>query len=57
MNEKIVLEQVFELLKDHYPYVRDFIFAKIPDAKTLLHGESAAADKLRKLQALDGTED
>ena len=56
MTEADILA-VFELLKHHYPYVLDFIYANVPSAKVILAGPSAAEDKLRKLQALEGTED
>ena len=56
MSEAEILA-VFELLKHHYPYVLDFICANVPSAKTLLAGPSAAEEKLRKLQAIDGQED
>jgi hypothetical protein len=56
VNEQQLLA-MFELLKHHYPYVLDFICANVPSAKTLLAGPSAAEEKLRKLQALEGQED
>jgi len=57
MNEQQVLAEVFELLKEHYPYVREFLFSKVPAAKEILAGPSAAEQKLRELQRKDGVED
>lgn len=50
MTEEQILKEVFEVLKQHYPYVIDFLFAKIPAAKVILAGPSAAEAKLKELE-------
>lgn len=53
MTEEQILKEVFEVLKQHYPYVIDFLFAKIPSAKEILAGPSAAEAKLKELEKKD----
>ena len=57
MIEKAILEEVFEVLQQHYPYVKTFLFEKVPSVKEMLHGESEAEVKLRRVREIDATED
>lgn len=57
MSDREILVHVFELLKFHYPYVLNFLLAKVPSAKELLAAPSAAETRLRELQRKDSEED
>jgi hypothetical protein len=52
-----VLRYVIEWLAKNAPELLARLYDDVPPAKTILAGPSAAEQKLRKLQALDGTED
>jgi hypothetical protein len=57
VTEAEIIAEVVKLLRHHYPYVLDFLASSIPSASEILKGPSAAEDKLRELQRLEGTED
>lgn len=51
--EQKLLEEVFDVLREHYPYVRTFLFEKVPGVKEILAGESASAKKLREIREVE----
>lgn len=55
--EKEILQEVFDILQQHYPYVKTFLFEKVPSVKEMLDGESEAEIKLRRVREIDATED
>ena len=57
MIEKALLEEIFDVLQQHYPYVKTFLFEKVPSVKEMLDGESEAEVKLRRVREIDATED
>jgi hypothetical protein len=56
-SEQEVVLWILDWLRKHHKDILDRLLTEVPSAAIILAGESAAEEKLRKLQALEGAED